>query len=675
MNPQPKMLILKPAPFDVSTPVVTITVRAQVNRNSIIYEFSSLTRREPSGRAERVRDTDRDAIIREARKEGVTALLKEILPLMPDPAQAAARLARLNQLEKLMEGTGYELEHVIAAVAPSLKRLPKEVTFTKVYEDGVAQHLPRNRMLVRHVYDRTLANSSQNSSIEYLSAFRTLAHPLLVTFGARFQDVVDDTGIRTLLDCVKRGKFLTEKQKIRRRNEMEDDGYVFDPTDPCYYSDYTLRHYYDAWHTIFRHGSDLGAWPLGRKLATDLVARPAGDPRDTVAIKPPEFHKLIPHLNKEQRRYVISNVFIDLRPAEQGRMLESHISKARGLPDAVHVPARHAKGKKGNKKPRSVRLSPTGVVWLATCMPEPGGPYLETPVAQLQRQIREIAEKLGIRWHPNFLRHAHDTYAQALQGDYFRPQSHSGAISRKNYQVAAATLEESIAIYTDLPPGTDDAFRKWVVDWTEHWFKIRAGGLPPVSHEPRLQDVILAKGAPMPGDQMAEPKPSGSPGSPGQLEFNVPIEEQKKAVADEAASKAPEEEQEAIPDSAGDGEEPEEKRANGRPKYARVAWPSRLEFARMLRDYKQSEIAEMLHCSQSQIAQMAKKLGLQTLEWTYWRDKEAGLDVLRRADRKRLDRQIAQMEAEEAARSNGETLELALKFGGDTSSKDPAKTS
>ncbi len=143
------------------------------------------------------------------------------------------------------------------------------------------------------------------------------------------------------------------------------------------------------------------------------VTPPKLDEEPPVILTPDEAKALLKVCHKSMRRmvpYVALGMFGGIRPEELEKLTWGDVDMDRGT---VKIDAAASKV----RRRRTVTLHPTALAWLKTCQAgRPDSPI--TPQSStLRRDRRALADKAGVVWQQDILRHSAGSYLLALHQD------------------------------------------------------------------------------------------------------------------------------------------------------------------------------------------------------------------------------------------------------------------
>jgi len=643
-NPTNKRLV-KLAPFELKVPgggwiqigVGSPGVDRHQKPRPPRYYFKHPTEREPSGRARRIYRQSKDEITQVALQAYADALANNVTLSRADYAALLDFRKRVEWAENQLQGTVLSLELLVGQTLPTMRLITGEqITLAQVLEAGRSFFVPATPMTFDQVLTGLVPLILANATPSHADGIKANCEYLLQRFAGRLVHQVSAQDLEQLVLDVEEGKFLSEDEK---KKSLARNKWVKPPLKDGrekWYRDNTLVHCYNAWRRLFIRAKKIGAWPLLKPLPTEIMERPRADAVELDALPAEDWTLLLPALNKEQLR-LVAMILADIRLDEIGRLSPKHIVCENGIPVRINLPAPYAKGRKGDKKGRSITLVPyISVLLYLAGIPE-GDQLFENDVSDIMSAIYEIARELGIETNRNCLRKMHDTYWYGLLNTRTAQNadsSHSKEMIDTVYR-EVASFEDSYAVYTTFRKETPEALRVWVLEWADGFRRKFRGG-----QVPRLNTLAGDEGdggdLDDDGEGVAAQDSQVTPG--GQLDDALSETSSPPAIAGpplpptEVVTRAPE----ARP--------PARKRGGAK---TRIAWPSsKADFLVELWNSPATHIGARLRCSQAAVLGKALEWELPRPGHGYFQRKNFHKPVEWSEEAKE---RLAQLRAEEAA--------------------------
>ena len=167
--------------------------------------------------------------------------------------------------------------------------------------------------------------------------------------------------------------------------------------------------------TLFEYARSSKHLSRDRKTEAEHLDSIVVKGTDIEVFSPGEFAKLLSNAGEDLTPYLAIRAFAGIRDAEINRMEWKHVKWAESLIEVPAALAKKTRGKKSHGLRRLVPIQPNLAQWLA---PYRGQKGKICSLYNSERVARGLAEKLGIGWVHNGLRHGYGSYRVAILRDY-----------------------------------------------------------------------------------------------------------------------------------------------------------------------------------------------------------------------------------------------------------------
>jgi len=167
--------------------------------------------------------------------------------------------------------------------------------------------------------------------------------------------------------------------------------------------------------TLFEYARSNKHLQRDRKTEAEHLDSIVSTGTDIEVFTPSAFSKLISNSDADLVPYLAIRAFAGIRDSEINRMEWRHVKWEEGHIEVPAAAAKKTRSKKSHRLRRLVPIQPNLAQWLA---PYRGRTGKICAFYNSERMARGLADKLGIRWVHNGLRHGYGSYRVALQRDY-----------------------------------------------------------------------------------------------------------------------------------------------------------------------------------------------------------------------------------------------------------------
>jgi len=192
-------------------------------------------------------------------------------------------------------------------------------------------------------------------------------------------------------------------------------------------------------------GKDFGLLGTNPPQGAELFRDPAKNHQQVDILTPEELAAFLSFVHPETIPFFTISAFTGLRRAEVERLDWSEIKLDRKL---IDLPANKSK----NHRRKLIEVPDNLLVWLTPYERKSGS---VKPNRKLQWVMEQAADKAGITWTPNVLRHSFCSYAVTSKGFTWTSlqADHSERILRRDYREVVSP--EDAAKYWGIAPPTN----------------------------------------------------------------------------------------------------------------------------------------------------------------------------------------------------------------------------